>query len=133
MQNLPTDVILDTHALIFWRQGDAQLSSHAASIIDNAVTLFVCGISLWEVAMLVEKGRIVLGGLAALDWMKQVLTDPRVKLLPITPEIAAQSPNIAQHGDPADRIIAASAFTLGVPLLTRDGKLQALPDLDTRW
>jgi PIN domain nuclease of toxin-antitoxin system len=55
-------------------------------------------------------------------------------VLPITPEIALLSRSDRfRHGDPADRLIGATALQLGAPLITADSQLRALPELDTVW
>ncbi len=125
-------ILLDTHALIFWHEGSVELSPLADHLIRNALSIFICAISLWEVVMLDGKGRVSLAP-SPLQWMRDVLKDPRVQLVDLTPEIATRTWSIVLHGDPADRIIAATSAEMGIPLLTRDGKLQALPHLDTRW
>ena len=67
-------------------------------------------------------------------YFKQLLAALRLAVLPITPEIALLSrSSLFQHGDPADRLIGATALHLGTPLITADAKLRALESLDTVW
>lgn len=57
-----------------------------------------------------------------------------LEVLPITPEIALLSRSeLFQHGDPADRLIGATALLQGAPLITADARLRALSDLETLW
>jgi PIN domain nuclease of toxin-antitoxin system len=95
--------------------------------IENAArsgSLLVSVISVWEAAMLEPKGRMRFHK-PCLDWVREALDTPGLTLAPITPEIAVDSSRLPGdfHGDPADRILVASARSLGVPLLTRDSKL----------
>lgn len=81
-------------------------------------------ISCWEVAKLVEKGRLTLSQPVG-DWISEALALPDVLLLPLTAEIAIESAQLPPtiHADPADQIIVATARILQVPLLTADKRL----------
>ena len=76
--------------------------------------------------MLEAKGRIRLGS-PCQQWVEEALATPGLTLVPLTPEIALDSSRLPGdfHGDPADRIIVATARRLGARLLTRDEKLLA--------
>lgn len=67
-------------------------------------------------------------------YLRHLLAALRLRVVPITPEIAllSRSP-LFLHGDPADRLIGATALQLGVPLITADAKLRALEGLETVW
>jgi PIN domain nuclease of toxin-antitoxin system len=77
--------------------------------------------SIWELAMLVSKGRVTLQT-PLLDWVREALRTPGLSLVPLTPEIAVESTRLPGnfHGDPADRIIVASARETGSTIVTRD-------------
>jgi PIN domain nuclease of toxin-antitoxin system len=79
---------------------------------------------VWEIGMLESKGRLLLN-LPCEAWVREALKTPGLTLAPLTPEIAVDSTRLpgAFHGDPADRIIVATARRLGARLLTRDRKL----------
>ncbi len=82
----------------------------------------VSAISVWEVAMLESKGRLVLAPTVE-AWIESNLQFP-VELEPIHPAISIQSCRLADfHGDPADRIIVATAAVLGLPLVTADARI----------
>src|SRR5205085_989335 len=83
--------------------------------------LLLCSISIWELAMLVAKGRITLQT-PLLEWVREALKTPGLSLVHLTPEIAVESTRLpgSFHGDPADRIIVASARETGSMILTRD-------------
>jgi PIN domain nuclease of toxin-antitoxin system len=116
-------IILDTHIFIWTAE---ELTEKIPAKIRSAIiaepVLGVSAISLWEIAMLLDKGRIILS-MPLLPWLRKALAAPKIKLLPITPEVAARSGSLPIHGDPADRLIAATAIehdcflaTLDVPL-----------------
>ena len=74
--------------------------------------------------MLVSKGRIGLS-LDVEVWMDLAIARPKVRLIPLTPGIAALSTRLPGdfHGDPADRLIVASSLVMNAPLVTRDEKI----------
>jgi PIN domain nuclease of toxin-antitoxin system len=82
---------------------------------------YLSAISLWEVAMLVELGRLTLA-LPLTDWLEKAAHPRTVRLVPITPAIAAGTAALppAFHRDPADRLIVATCLELDAPLLTHD-------------
>ena len=133
---MPT--ICDTHILLFWAHEPERLTSTARQALELGRAkgaLAIADISLWELALLHERGRLVLpADVSAGFYLQQLLAALRLQVLPITPEIALLSRStLFQHGDPADRLICATALQLGAPLITADAKLRALPDLDTLW
>ena len=81
-------------------------------------------ISCWEVAKLVEKGRLTLQQPVG-EWIATALTRPHITLLSLTPEIAVDATQLPTgfHSDPADQLIVATARILGIPLLTADAKI----------
>jgi len=81
-------------------------------------------ISVWEVGMLEAKGRLELK-MSCAEWVKQALATPGLSLYPLTAEIAIESSRLPGnfHGDPADRILLATARMTGAQLLTKDERL----------
>ena len=75
--------------------------------------------------MLESKGKIQLRK-NCLDWIREALSAPKVSLLQLTPEIAIESSRLpgSIHGDPADRILAATSRLVNADLVTKDRKLQ---------
>ena len=129
--------ILDTCALIYDALSPELLSKRALKAINEAEQrdLLACSdISLWEIAMLVEKGRLE-PGTDCLSFIRMALAARTIKVLPINPEIAhlAASSERFRHHDPADRIIAATTMHYKGSLVTSDGKLQAIQGLKTIW
>jgi len=121
-----TGVLLDTHALVWLVNGDAHLSQRAQGRIVSASQVWVSAITPWEIGMLVATGRLALAK-DVLEWVEDVLALPAIKLAALEPAIAVASTRLPGelHGDPADRIIAATARHLGVALVTEDEKLLA--------
>lgn len=92
----------------------------------SAANLLLSAISVWEVAMLESKGRIKLFKQCAL-WVEEGLAMPGLTLAPLSPAIAIESNHLPGefHGDPADRIIVATARITGARLLTADQNIRA--------
>ena len=116
--------VLDTHAWIEWVLGARSLGEPIRDALDELPVdhrPYLSAISLWEAAMLVELKRLSLT-LPLADWLSSAAHPRAVRLIPITPEIAAGTANLPAsfHRDPADRIIVATCRELGAPLLTRD-------------
>ena len=130
-------LILDTCALVFDSLDPIRLSNKAAEAIaqaHDAGTLACCDISLWEIAMLVSKRRLN-PGTDSQKFIQLILAARNIKVLPITAEIAAKSalPEFCPHGDPADRIIAASTILHRSKLVTSDQKLATVIGLQIVW
>lgn len=126
-------LLLDTCALIFDALEPSRLSRKAIRAIEKGEeqgNLACSDISLWEIAMLVAKGRFD-PGTDTITFLKLVHAARRIRIVPITPEIAAASvePNVFSHGDPVDRIIAATALVHKAELVTCDGHLSAVKGL----
>ncbi len=130
-------LILDTCALVFDALEPPRLSKKAVAAIaqaDDVDTLACCDISLWEIAMLVAKRRLD-PGTDAQKFIQLILAARNITVLPITPEIAAKStqPDFCPHGNPADRIIAASTILHKAKLVTSDHKLTTVSGLQVVW
>ncbi len=117
-------IVLDTHAWIFLADDPKRLGKAAARSIAKADRLGLSSVSLWEVALLVEKRHLSLDR-DLLQWMHDALADPRLELLPLTPAVVAAAHQLrgALGGDPGDRIIAATTLVEGATLVTRDARI----------
>ena len=129
-------IVLDTHVLIFDALQPGRLSRKARMAIEHGAqtdTLTCCDISLWEIAMLIARGRID-PGTDAVQFIEDVIQARSLSVLPVTPRIAvlAQSELFA-HGDPADRIIAATAMDAGARLVSADSRLRKLKRVEVVW
>ena len=120
-------ILLDTHIWIWWVDGNENLSPEQTREIQNneAGIIGVSAISCWEVAKLVERGRIEFD-VPVDEWIHQALDYPGVRLLELTPEIAVESTRLPEdfHRDPADQIIVATARIYDCLLLTVDGRIK---------
>jgi PIN domain nuclease of toxin-antitoxin system len=122
-------IVLDTHVWVYWVDGGTHLPRDYQALIQAEAPngLGVCATSCWEVAKLVELGRLQLA--CPVDqWLAQALQPP-VQLLPLTPDVAVGSTQLpgAFHKDPADQIIVATARVYGCPLVTLDRLIRAYP------
>jgi PIN domain nuclease of toxin-antitoxin system len=126
-------IILDTHIWIWWVHGDPQLEQPTADFIkrEEVNGLGVSAISCWEVAKLVERGRLALP-LSLSEWIRRGLAYPGVRLLPLSPEIAVESVGLPGkfHKDPADQIIVATARIHNCGLVTMDEAIRAYPHVE---
>jgi len=125
-------VLLDTHIWVWWADEDAQLSDSAKATIAQETEVAISAISCWEIAKAAERGALRLDGPLE-DWMGAALSEPRIRLIPLTPEIAIESTRLPRpfHRDPADQIIVATARVLGASLLTADRKIRRYPHVST--
>lgn len=127
-------IMLDTHALI-WAVADTKRLSRTAAAAIRAHKedgLVIAAITLWELAMLVTRGRIQAFG--TVDASVKLLVEGTI-MKPITAEIAAIAAQFPREfpQDPADRLIAATARAEGLPLITRDERLHQSPLIRTIW
>jgi PIN domain nuclease of toxin-antitoxin system len=130
-----TVILLDTHVLVWAVAESKRLSKAASAAIVRAMTeggLAIADITLWELATLLSRGRIQAYG--TVEASVRLFTDGII-VKPITPEIAAISAQFPAGfaQDPADRLIAATAKSEGLALITKNEKLRISPLLQTIW
>lgn len=118
-------LLLDTHALLWWQAKSKKLSRRAAKEIARADVVLVSAISCWEVATLLAERRIQLD--RTIDaWLEDMASDDTIELVPLTPRASVQAFALdvaGFRGDPADRLIYATAAELMVPLVTADTRI----------
>jgi PIN domain nuclease of toxin-antitoxin system len=126
--------ICDTHILLFWADDPKRLSAKANAALENG-NLACSDISLWEIAMLYSRGIINNhADVTAAEYIQDILLGLDVTILPITPEIAELSQSeLFIHGDPADRLIAATSLIHRALLITANEKLRTVPTLQCIW
>ena len=119
-------ILLDTHAWVWWVHGDACLSEEQRKMLDARTVegIGVTIISCWEVAKLVEYGRLKLPQ-DVTEWLRVALAYPGLRLIDLTPTIVVESTRLPQpfHNDPADQMIVATARIHDCPLATADAKI----------
>lgn len=120
-------ILLDTHVLVWFSIGDEELGIRARDLIVAAAKrreTAVSPISFWEAAMLTRKNRIDLG-MPVATWVSRIMSSSGPVLLALTPSIAVSAGELPKdiHGDPADRIIVATARAHGCMLITSDRKI----------
>ncbi len=124
------DLLLDTHIWVWLNE--AELTRIAPAVVEETRAaaqegrVLVSVMSVWEVAMLESRGRIHLS-FPVVEWVARALHAPGIRLLDFSPEIAIESTRLpgAPHGDPADRILMASARVSGARLATCDAAILA--------
>jgi len=130
-------IVADTHVIIWNALKPKMLSKKAKKEIlaaNDSDGIIFCEISLWEIAMLMHKGRLSIDA-KYLDFITLVLESNRYVLRGITPEIAELSTKLFHddNKDPADRIIAATSIVENAKLLTADKKLWQSKKVVTIW
>lgn len=119
--------VLDTHVVLWWFDRSTRLSRAQQRLLARCRDDHPVGVtdtSLWEIALLVEAGRVRLA-LPIGEWLARATAAPRVGIYPVTPAIASEVVALGstRGWDPADRIIVATARVLGVPLVTSDTRI----------
>ena len=127
-------IVLDTHAWIWWVSAPDALSRPARRGIEAARYIGVPAICCMEVATLVSRGRIELDR-PTLRWLEDALDEPHIDLLPLTPAVAAVAADLGPGfpGDPADRLIAATALLQSATLVTKDQRIRSCERVRTLW
>ena len=130
-------IVLDTHAWVWWLSNPENLSKKARDRIEKSRknnTINVSSISVWEVAMLVEKGRLKLT-MDVMEWVAKSEALPFIHFIPVSNSIALKSIQLPGelHADPADRIIIATAIIQRGTLVTKDDKILNYPHVETLW
>jgi PIN domain nuclease of toxin-antitoxin system len=118
-----TTVLLDSHVVQWWSAESDRLSESATRALTDADELAVASISWFELAWLAEHERIVVT-VPIRSWL-QGLAD-QIRTVGTTPAIAATAVSLPSSfpGDPADRLIYATAIEYGMPLVTKDQRLR---------
>lgn len=130
-------IVLDTHALVWWVSGDGKLSVRARRAIAAALRrgpAIASAISLFEIATAVRRGRLELG-VPLQQWFADLLLLAELRVEPVNASIAQQAGNLPEpmSGDPADRIIAATAIALELKLVTADERIRRASQVEAIW
>lgn len=130
-------IVLDTHAWIWFASNPENLSKKAQKAVEVAREekgVLISSISVWEIALLVAKKRLKLT-LDLTDWVAKSEILPFIQFIPVTNSIAIKAVNLPGwlHPDPADRIIIATALSVGAALVTKDKKISSYGHVKTVW
>jgi len=130
-------IVLDTHAWLWLCLEPRRLSAAATGAIRRAMKdggLAVASITLWEIAMMVARGRVIPHGTPE-TWLDALIDRSGVTVKDITPAVAALAAHFPDGfpGDPVDRLIAATARAEGMALVTRDVRIGASRVVETIW
>ncbi|HZL69386.1 MAG TPA: type II toxin-antitoxin system VapC family toxin [Candidatus Limnocylindrales bacterium] len=128
-------ILLDTHVLVWMSLDPGRLSKAGIAAVQDARIkggLYISDITLWEIALLVRRGRIKISG--TIDTFIHEMSLP-MSVKRITPAIAIMAVQFPDEypKDPADRLIGATSIVEQIPLVTADEKLRFSPLLQTIW
>jgi len=128
------NLLLDTHVWIWLSiEAEERLSQTAKRLIVETRQKWISVISFWELAKLVEKGRISFS-IPTDAWIRRSLSEFEMRVAELSPEVAVASTLLPGfHQDPADQIIVATSKTLRIPLLTSDRKILDSPHVEALW
>jgi PIN domain nuclease of toxin-antitoxin system len=121
-------LLLDTHIALWLDSGDDRLRASTRALIDgcwqNGGAILLSAITVWEIALLVDTGRIDLDVPVAV-WIERFLDCPGVEAVPLGHQAASRSYQLhhLEHRDPADRLLIATAIELACPLVTYDERI----------
>ncbi|MCQ3925366.1 MAG: type II toxin-antitoxin system VapC family toxin [Rhodocyclaceae bacterium] len=122
-------LLLDTHVWLWWLLGQPQLAARERDALDRHAVAGtppgLSAISLWEAQMLAARGRLSIDE-PLTHWLPTAAASETVTVLPldVAAILALDALPKGFHGDPADRIIVATARAHGLPLATRDGNIR---------
>ena len=121
-------LLLDTHIVLWLDSGNERLLASTRSLIDacwqGGGSLYVSAVSAWEIAQLVERGRISLD-LPVRRWIERLTDRPGIETVSLSYEAASRAYALPEwaHRDPGDRLLIATAIELYVPLVTYDERI----------
>jgi PIN domain nuclease of toxin-antitoxin system len=127
-----TDLLLDTHAFLWWVSADERLSPNARDAISSAEHVVVSDVSLWELTVKVSIGKLRLDPSAA-EWFEHHTNRSRFRELSITRRHLADVALLPLlHRDPFDRLLIAQARVENLALVSSDAEI-AKYDIRTLW
>jgi PIN domain nuclease of toxin-antitoxin system len=122
-------LLLDTHIALWLDSGIDRLRPSTSGLIDacwqNGGTILLSAVTAWEIALLVDTGRISLD-VAVETWIERFTDRPGISAVPLSLQAAARAYRLYQlaHRDPADRLLIATAVELSCPLVTYDARIR---------
>lgn len=130
-------ILLDTHALVWWAAGASELPARARRAIQAEArhrSVGASAISLFEIATAARRGRLRFN-VPVEQWLADLVLLPELGIEPVNAAIAqlAGSFDDSMPGDPADRMIVATAIQLQARLVTADDRLRRVRQIETVW
>ncbi|MCL5942710.1 MAG: type II toxin-antitoxin system VapC family toxin [Actinobacteria bacterium] len=130
-------ILLDTHAWVWWLAQPESLSEQARTAVQRGMEdggLAVSSISVWELALLVQKGRLGLS-IEVSRWLERCETLPFLSFLPVDDRVALHAVSLPPtlHADPADRMIVATALIHGMSVVTKDARIHTCGLVPAIW
>ncbi len=130
-------IVLDTHVWVWWLSDPKKLTARARRAVADAAldrAVYISSISTWEIALLVSKDRLRFT-MDAHDWIARSEALPFLHFVAVDNAIAVRSVRLPEpfHKDPADRIIVATALSMGVPIVSSDRKILKYPHVKAIW
>lgn len=128
-------IALDTRALVYWLGNCEELSLPARDAIDLALIeggVAISTISALEVAQFVESGLLALS-MDMRNWLSTLVSIEGVRMVPVDTAIAVRAASMSAELPSHQRVIAATARTLDVALVTPDPRVSALAHVETIW
>lgn len=128
-------ILLDTHALLWWALDPSQLSATARSWCERMEVDggFASSISIWEIGVKIQRGKLEIGT-SVDEFARRIADSTSVELLAVDWPTWVRSIALPwDHRDPADRVIVATALQRGLPILTKDTKIQSFAGARCLW
>lgn len=130
-------ILLDTHALVWYLTQPEKMSKESTRAVDAGFAgrgVGIIDISLWEVAMLAHRKRVVFTR-DTKEWLGDLVLLPHFRCLPVSASVAVLSTRLPGkfHRDPVDRLLVAASIDLGAPLVTKDERIRRYPHVQTIW
>ena len=130
-------IVFDTHVLVWWIGQPNRLTLRAKRSIQQTTEkkeILVSSISIWEIYLLVKRGRLQLN-MDVDSWIGKVEGISLLRFIPVDNRIASKSVTLPDplHSDPADRMIIATALTAGATLITADKRILKYPLVQSLW
>jgi len=125
---LSDGLLLDTHIALWLDSGNDRLRPSTRSLIDSCWqgggAIYLSAVAVWEIALLVDTGRIALDR-PLVAWVDRFLARPGIVAMPLGLRAAALAYRLypLDHRDPADRLLIATAIDLACPLVTYDERI----------
>jgi PIN domain nuclease of toxin-antitoxin system len=130
-------IVLDTHAWVWWLDDPRKLPARARKAVNEAAAdeaVYISTISTWEIMLLASGGRLEFR-MDARDWIARSEALPFIHFVPVDNPIAIRSVRLpgSFHKDPADRIILATAMTMGAPVVSSDSRIKEYSHVKSIW